>query len=126
MNIVQALNKVKNDLLVFITTNLNNKSDVGHTHDEYASSSHDHVLATTSTSGFMDASDKVILDNLSTLVGDSSVSEQINNAVGQINIPTLTEHLTEEEMILSSLQYGDEFPSVGTQGKIFFKKAGTS
>lgn len=36
MNIVDALKKVKNDLLNFIIDNLNNKSDVTHTHDEYA------------------------------------------------------------------------------------------
>lgn len=87
MNIVQALNKVKNDLLVFITTNLNNKSDVGHTHDEYAGLSHDHDLVTTSAPGFMDAADKIALDSLSGLIGDTSVSEQINNAIGAIVYP---------------------------------------
>lgn len=35
---------------------------------------------------------------------------------------TLTEHLTEEMMILSSLQYGDELPETGNPGRIFFKR----
>lgn len=37
-------------------------------------------------------------------------------------IPTLTEHLASESMILSSLQYGDELPEAGTVGRLFFKK----
>lgn len=37
VNIVKALKTVKNDLLDFIIKNLQNKSDVTHTHNEYAS-----------------------------------------------------------------------------------------
>lgn len=36
--------------------------------------------------------------------------------------PTLTEHLASEQMVLSSLQYGDELPEAGTVGRLFFKK----
>lgn len=42
MNIVKALKKVKNDLLDFIVVNLQNKSDISHTHDEYAHTEHYH------------------------------------------------------------------------------------
>lgn len=41
---------------------------------------HTHDVATQSTNGFLSASDKTILDNLNTLVGDTSVSTQISSA----------------------------------------------
>lgn len=39
---------------------------------------------------------------------------------------TLTEHLQEESIVLTSLQYGNSFPTSGnTVGRLFFKKVGT-
>ena len=35
---------------------------------------------------------------------------------------TLTQHLTEEDMVLSSRQYGDTLPPAGNPGRIFFLK----
>lgn len=63
------------------------------------------------------------LNNLQTKVGDSSVSEQINNALANFESgKTLTEHLAEEMMVLTPLQYGDTLPDPGVVGRIFFKK----
>ena len=53
--------------------------------------------------------------DLQTKVGYTSVSEQI--AAAQ---KTLTMHLSEETMVLSSLQYGNTLPTPGTPGRIFF------
>lgn len=50
-----------------------------------ASASHTHSAATTSVNGFMSAADKTTLNNLSDLVGDTSVSAQINTAIGQVS-----------------------------------------
>lgn len=53
----------------------------------------------------------------------SSVSEQIDIALSDLHSgKTLTEHLAEEMMVLTSLQYGDTLPDPGTPGRIFFKK----
>lgn len=61
--------------------------------------------------------------NLQTKVGDTSVSDQIENALSNFSSgKTLSEHLTEEDMILSSRQYGDTLPDPGTPGRIFFLK----
>lgn len=38
------------------------------------------------------------------------------------DIKTLTQHLAEEDMILSSRQYGDTLPDPGIPGRIFFLK----
>ncbi len=46
-----------------------------------AAKSHSHNNATTSAAGFMSATDKSTLDNLSGLVGDTSVSAQIAEAI---------------------------------------------
>lgn len=63
------------------------------------------------------------LNNLQTKVGDSSVSDQINNALANFESgKTLTEHLAEEMMVLTPLQYGDTLPDPGVVGRIFFKK----
>ena len=63
------------------------------------------------------------LTAVSNLVGDTSVSDQITNALANFSSgKTLSEHLTEEDMILSSRQYGDELPAPGTPGRIFFLK----
>lgn len=63
------------------------------------------------------------VEELNTKVGDTSVSEQIDGALANFSSgKTLTEHLTEEMMVLTSLQYGDELPDPGIAGRIFFKK----
>lgn len=71
-------------------------------------------------SDFAAASD---FNSLKELVGTTKVSEQIDNAISNISTPTLTDHLTEESMILTSLQYGDKLPPPGTPGRIFFLRA---
>ena len=66
------------------------------------------------------------LDYLYERVGDESVSDQIDNALanfsgaGTGSSKTLTQHLTEEDMVLSSRQYGDTLPEPGIPGRIFF------
>ena len=56
-------------------------------------------------------------------VGDESVSDQIDKALENFSSgKTLTQHLTEEDMVLSSRQYGDTLPPAGTKGRIFFLK----
>lgn len=77
----------------------------------------DFVLATDMVAVHSDISE------LQTKVGDIAVTEQINQALaGFSSGKTLTEHLAEEQIILTSLQYGDTLPDVGTPGRIFFKK----
>ena len=118
---------------------------------DYASSSHSHNTATSSSSGFMSSTDKARLDSIYTTVnshtssisslqttvnshttdisdleakvGNSTVSDQINTAISNISTSkTLLQHFTEENMVLTVLQYGDTLPSPGTPGRIFFKK----
>lgn len=61
------------------------------------------------------------VDDLKTLVGSTAVAEQIDNALANFSSgKTLTEHLAEEPMILTSLQYGNTLPAPGTPGRIFF------
>ena len=63
------------------------------------------------------------VSDLQIKVGDTSVSEQISSALANFSSgKTLTEHFTEEMMVLTSLQYGDELPDPGIAGRIFFKK----
>lgn len=63
------------------------------------------------------------IGELETKVGDTSVSEQIADALTDFSSgKTLSEHLTEEMMILTSLQYGDTLPDPGIPGRIFFKR----
>ena len=63
------------------------------------------------------------ISELQTKVGDQSVSDQINSALSSFSSgKTLTEHLSEESMVLTSLQYGDTLPNPGTVGRIFFLK----
>lgn len=63
------------------------------------------------------------VETLQGLVGEDSVSTQIENAVKDISAgKTLTEHFAEENMVLTALQYGTELPSAGIVGRIFFKK----
>ena len=52
------------------------------------------------------------------LVAGSDNQVYWENASGK----TLTEHLAEEDMILSSRQFGDELPPAGIPGRIFFKR----
>lgn len=77
-------------------------------------------------SEFAAASDVI---DLQSKVGDESVSAQITAALdGFSSGKTLTEHLTEEMMVLTSLQYGDTLPGENgeeythVQGRIFFKR----
>ena len=67
---------------------------------------------------------------LQELVGETSVSEQIQEALGSLpSFKTLSEHLTEEDMILSPRQYGDKLPGEDGEpythvaGRIFFLRA---
>lgn len=53
----------------------------------------------------------------------SYVSTQINNALANFeSSKTLTQHLQEEDVILTSRQYGDTLPTPGVPGRIFFKR----
>lgn len=58
--------------------------DSGADSSNYIPINHVHNDATASASGFMSALDKAAIDNLNTLVGDTSVSEQINNAIDEL------------------------------------------
>lgn len=63
------------------------------------------------------------IGELQSKVGDSSVSDQIEEALSNFSSgKTLTEHLMEEDMILTSRQYGDALPEPGIPGRIFFKR----
>lgn len=63
------------------------------------------------------------LNALKNLVGTTAVSTQISDALANFSSgKTLTEHLAEENMVLTSLQYGDTLPSPGIPGRIFFLK----
>lgn len=69
------------------------------------------------------------VEDLQTKVGDTSVSEQIESALANFSSgKTLTQHLAEEDMILSSRQYGDKLPGEDGEpythvpGRIFFLK----
>ena len=69
------------------------------------------------------------LNELKEKVGNESVSTQINSALSNFSSgKTLEEHLTEEMMILSKLQYGNKLPGedglpyTHVAGRIFFKK----
>lgn len=57
----------------------------------------------------------------SEFVNQDFVNSQIENALANFSSgKTLTQHLTEEDMVLSSRQYGDELPEPGIPGRIFF------
>ena len=52
-----------------------------------------------------------------------TVDQQINNALANFESgKTLSQHLTEEMMVLTPLQYGDTLPDPGIPGRIFFKR----
>lgn len=117
-----------------VTAALNNKADSNHTHS-YNDLTNKPTIPTIPTSlpanggnadtvdGFH-ASDFASVSDVNTLqnlVGTQSVSTQINNALANVSSgKTLTEHLAEETMVLSSYQYGDTLPPAGTVGRIFF------
>lgn len=62
-------------------------------------------------------------EELNDYATDSSVSTQIDDALSNFSSgKTLTEHLSEEMMVLTSLQYGDTLPEPSTPGRIFFKR----
>lgn len=75
-----STNPVQNKV---IKTALDGKASTGHTHSGYASSGHTHGNATTSSSGFMSAADKVKLNGISTGANkttvDSTISETSTN-----------------------------------------------
>lgn len=56
-------------------------------------------------------------------VDEEYVAKAINDATANmvIDVPTLEEHLSEEKMVLSNLQYGTEFPENPVEGQVFFK-----
>ena len=81
-----------------------------HTHSEYAYASDISRLDAKFTNEF---------DNK---VGDSSVAEQIEIAIAGLSAPTLAEHFASEQMVLTSLQYGDTLPDPGIAGRVFFKR----
>ena len=67
------------------------------------------------------------LTDLSLKVGDEPVPDQIDNKLANFSSgKTLSEHLTEEDMVLSSRQYGDKLPGEDGEpythvpGRIFF------
>ena len=67
--------------------------------------------------------------DLRELIGTESVEQQIQTALSSFSSgKTLTEHLTEEMMILTDLHYGDKLPGEDGEeythvpGRIFFKK----
>ena len=102
MNIVQALNKVKTDLLNFITINLQNKADTGHKHN--AADINDGTFSS-------DVFPVIPLEK-----GGTNAS---NGTEGLSNL------LAAGNTILSSYQFGDVLPtdnSTETIGRIFFKK----
>lgn len=76
----ESANPVQNKV---IKAALDGKASTGHTHSGYASSGHTHGNATTSSSGFMSAADKVKLNGISTGANkttvDSTISETSTN-----------------------------------------------
>lgn len=62
-------------------------------------------------------------DSIEPGVSEEYVNNAIQNATENmvVDVPTLTEHLAGEKMVLSSLQYGTELPSTGVEGQVFFK-----
>ena len=102
----------------------------GYHASDFAMADHTHDVATSSTTGLMTSADKIKLDSvcddvadLNAAVGDTSVSEQITQALANFSSgKTLTEHLTEENIVLTSLQYGDTLPEPGVAGRLFFKR----
>lgn len=62
------------------------------------------------------------ISNIDTGVSEEYVSSAIKDATENmvVDVPTLEEHLSEEKMILSSLQYGTSLPETGTEGQVFF------
>ena len=70
------------------------------------------------------------LNTVKNLVGTKSVQYQINTALSNFSSgKTLSEHMNEEMMILTSLQYGDKLPGESGEpythvsGRIFFRKS---
>lgn len=119
---------------------------------EFATVEHTHAVATPSEDGFMSKTDQSTLNNLRTLVGTTSVAEQITSAIadkadkkhthtmsdlseilpisqGGIGASDgatgLKNLLAAGNTILSLHQYGDTLPpaSEATLGRIFFVKA---
>lgn len=102
MNIVQALNQVKTDLLNFVTTNLKNKADIGHTHS------------------LEDISGGILTnDALPIIPLEKGGTNASDGATGLSNL------FAAGDTVLSSHQYGDTLPDARTAGRIFFKKVGS-
>ena len=90
----------------------------------------DTKLSTTSTNPVQNNVVSEAISNLNALVGDSTVDDQIKEAIKDISSgKTLTQHLADEDMVLSSRQYGDQLPGEDGEpythvaGRIFFLKA---
>lgn len=69
-----------------VTAGSNPTTLAGYGITDAATKSHDHNNATTSTAGFMSASDKTALDEVVALVGDESVAAQIGDAVDALEV----------------------------------------
>lgn len=83
----------------------------------------DSELSGTSTNPVQNKVISTQITSLNERVGSTKVSEQISNALANFESgKTLTEHLQEEVMVLTPLQYGDTLPDPGVVGRIFFKK----
>lgn len=83
----------------------------------------DSELSGTSTNPVQNKIISTQITSLNERVGSTKVSEQISNALANFESgKTLTEHLQEEMMVLTPLQYGDTLPEPGIVGRIFFKK----
>ena len=55
--------------------------------------------------------------------GGKAVKDYINNGlIPELDAVSLTGYLAEGPMVLSSHQYGDELPTPGIPGRIFFKR----
>ena len=87
-------------------------------------------LSTDSTNPVQNKAVSEAISELNTLVGNNSVDYQIKEAIKNVSSgKTLTQHLVDEDMVLSSRQYGDQLPGEDGQpythvaGRIFFLKA---
>lgn len=109
MNIVQALNKVKTDLLNFATENLQLKANTDHTHTDILN---------------------LVTENLQLKADADHTHEDILNLVKELkankantdHTHDLSDLFAADKTVLSSYQYGNKLPKAGTAGRIFFKK----
>jgi hypothetical protein len=93
LTIVEALTKTKNDILAFVISNLNNKSDISHEHEV------DESLSASSANPVQNRAVNAAISNLNNLVGDTPVSEQINGVISN-----LTPNVTDDGILVFSKQ----------------------